>query len=81
MNTNEVFFDSNNPKLLRNLMKEHGDSTFPFYGKNDEGEDIEIHICKTNIIFKTYQANGWVRANHFDEDGLPAGEMFEGRWK
>ena len=79
--SNEVFFDSNNPKLIRELMEQHGDSRFPFYGKNDEGEDIEIHISKTSIIHKTYQRNGWVRANHYDDQGLPAGEIFEGRWK
>lgn len=77
---NEIQFDSNDPKLLRTLMKEHGSSRFPFYGKNDEGEDIEIHISKNSIIYKTYQSNGWLRANHYDADGYPAGETFEGRW-
>lgn len=78
---NEIYFDGNNPKLIRSLMEEHGDSKFPYYGKNEDGEDIEIHICKTSIIHKTYQNNGWVRANYYDENGYPNGEMFEGRWK
>lgn len=77
---NEIQFDSSNPKMLRDLMKEHGRSKFPFYGKNDEGEDIEIHIAEDNIIHKTYQKNGWLRVNYFDADGYPAGETFEGRW-
>lgn len=78
---NEIFFDGNNPNLLRDLMLEYGDSEFPFYGTNEDGEDIEIHICKTGIIYKTCQSNGWVRVNHYDEEGLPAGETFEGKWK
>lgn len=78
---NEIYFDGNNPELIRSLMEQYGDSIFPFFGTNSEGEDIEIHICKTSIIHKTYQKNGWVRANHFDENGLPSGEIFEGRWK
>jgi hypothetical protein len=81
MSNNEVFFDGNDPKLLRNLMEQHGTSEFPFYGKNEDGEDIEIHICKTSIILKTNQHNGWLRVNYFDESGLPAGETFEGRWR
>lgn len=81
MSDNSVFFDGNDPKLLRNLMKQHGDTQFPFFGTNEDGEDIEIHISKTNIIYKTYQRNGWLRVNHYDENGLPDGETFEGRWK
>ena len=77
---NSIYFDSNNPKLLRSLMKEHGNSIFPFYGKNEDGEDIEIHIAESSIIHKTYQKNGWLRANYFDENGLPDGEIFEGKW-
>lgn len=78
---NQVQFDSNNPGLIRNLMKEYGNSDSPFFGKNDEGEDIEIHISKDSIIYKTYQSNGWLRVNYFDSDGYPAGETFDGRWR
>lgn len=80
IDNDEIQFDSNNPQLLRTLMKEYGSSRFPFYGKNDEGEDIEIHISKDSIIYKTYQNNRWLRVNHFDSEGYPAGETFEGRW-
>ena len=81
MNENGIVFDGNNPKLLCSLMEQHGDSQFPYHGKNENGEDVEIHIGKSSVIHKTYQNNGWVRANHYDENGLPNGEIFEGRWK
>lgn len=81
MKDNKIFFDNNNPKLIRNLMEKYGDSKFPFYGKNENGEDIEIHIGKTDVIYKTYQNNGWIRVNYYDENGLPNGETFDGRWK
>ena len=80
MANKEIVFDGNNPELICKLMEEHGDSTFPFYGTNDLGEEIEIHIAKTSVIHKTYQKNGWVRLNYYDEHGLPAGEMFDGKW-
>lgn len=75
-----ICFDGNNPKLLRSLMEKHGNSKFPFYGENEDGERVEIHIGKSNIVYKTYQKNGWLRANYFDENGLPDGEIFEGKW-
>ena len=81
MENKQISFDGNNPALIRELMKKYGDSKFPFYGTNKEGEEIEIHIGKTSVIHKTYQKNGWLRANHYDENGLPAGEIFEGRWR
>ena len=80
MNGNKIVFDGNNPGALHTLM-ECENSKFPHYGKNENGEDIEIHISKTSIIYKTYQSNGWLRVNYYDENGLPNGETFEGRWK
>lgn len=81
MSDNKIFFDSNNPELLRSLMEEYGDSKYPFDGKNEYGEDTEIHIHKDLIIYKTMQSNGWVRVNYFNEDGIEDGETFDGRWK
>lgn len=77
----EMFFDGNNPELICNLMEQHGNSASPFYGKNEDGEDVEIHIGNTSVVYKTYQSNGWVRVNYYDKNGLPNGEMFDGRWK
>lgn len=78
---NKIFFDSTDSALLRSLMEEYGDSKYPFYGKNEDGEDTEIHISKEEIIYKTMQSNGWVRVNYFDENGIEAGETFDGRWR
>lgn len=81
MNNGGIFFDSSNPKLICKLMELYGDSQYPYLGTNESGEDIELHISKTSVICKTYQSNGWLRANHFDENGYPNCETFEGRWK
>lgn len=81
MENKQISFDGNNPALIRELMKKYGDSKFPFYGTNTEGEEIEIHIGKTNMIYKTYQKNGFVRVNYYDENGLPDGETFDGKWR
>lgn len=78
---NCIVFDGNNPELIRNLMEQYGDSKFPYHGINEDGEDIEIHICKSSVVHKTYQNNGWLRVNYYDKNGLPNGEMFDGRWK
>lgn len=81
MRNNEIFFDGLDAELIRSLMEEYGDSKFPFYGTNEDGEEVEIHIAKTSVVHKTFQKNGWVRVNYYDEYGYPEGEMFEGRWK
>lgn len=73
----EIHFDSTDPALLRKLMAEHGDSTFPYFGTNEEGETIEISINPDNIVLRTFQHNGWIRKNYFDKDGYPEGETFE----
>lgn len=76
-----IYFDSNNPALIRSLMEEYGDSKFPFFGENDNGESIEIHICPTSVIHVTYQNNGWIRKDCFDEHGYYEAEMYGGRWR
>ena len=73
----QIEFDSTKPALLRQLMKEHGDSKFPFFGTNSEGETIKISIAPDSIVLETYQNNGWIRKNYFDELGYPAGETFD----
>ena len=77
----KIFFDSSKPSLLRSLMKEHGNSQFPFFGENEDGERTEIHIAENSIIYKTYQKNGWIRVNYFDENGIEDGETFDGKWR
>ena len=73
----QIKFDSTDPELLKQLMKEHGNSTTPFTGENTEGELILISIFPDKIVTATYQSNGWIRNNFFDENGYPCGETFE----
>ena len=77
----QFYFDSNNPGLLRELIKEHGSSNTMFFGANSEGEKMTISIdTEQGIITNTYQNNGWVRVNYYTVDGFPDGETFDGRW-
>lgn len=73
----QIKFDSTNPEQLKKLMKEHGNSEFPFFGTNSEGEKVSISVFPDRIVLVTYQSNGWTRKNFFDENGYPNGETFE----
>ena len=80
--TDTFRFDSTDPKLIRKLIKDFGDSDTMFIGTNSEGEQMTISIDAHNgIITNTYQNNGWVRVNYYDVNGLPNGESFDGRWR
>ena len=62
------------------LMRQYGDSAFPFVGHNSDGETVLVSIRPNQITVRTNQHNGWVRVNYYDERGLHAGETFDGRW-
>lgn len=86
MNTAETTktfrFDSTDPKLLRELIKEYGNSDTMFSGTNSEGEQMTISIdTKNGIVTNTYQNNGWVRVNSYGVDGRPDSEWFDGKWR
>lgn len=68
------------PKCRRELMAQYGDSKFPYYGSNEEGESVLVSIAKDSIVTRTFQHNGWVRVNYYDANGLEEGSSFEGRW-
>ena len=75
-------FDSTDPKLLRELIREYGDSNTLFSGTNEEGERMTVSIdTEHGIVTNTFQSNGWVRVNYYGTDGLPEGETFDGKWK
>lgn len=75
-------FDSTDPKLLRELIREYGNSKSMFTGTNEDGERMTISIDTENgIVTNTFQSNGWVRVNYYGSDGLPEGETFDGKWK
>lgn len=65
---------------LRKLMDEHGDSEFPFSGRNEQMEEVTISIAKDRIDVVTFQHNGWTRRNVYWRDGTRE-ELFEGKWK
>ena len=72
--------DWGNVEYLKMLMNKYGSTKFPFSGKNENGEDIQISIFEDRIILVTYQENGWVRENWYWEDGTVE-ELFKGRWE
>lgn len=63
------------------IMEEYGDSEFPFFGKNQNDEDIEIHVSKESIVLVTYQKNKWIRKNYFYKGEFYTEELFEGKWE
>lgn len=77
---NELSARFNEPEIRRQIMHEYGDSTTAFCGTNEDNELVEMSVHPSEIIVKTYQQNGWLRVNYFDEHGYPNGEVYEGRW-
>ena len=69
MNDNTINFDSSNLSLMRKLMKECGNSHFPFWGENKEKESMLISIFPQKIVTIAFQNNGWVRQNIYYPDG------------
>ena len=67
--------------IRKQIMKEYGNSESAFLGHNEDGELVEMSVHPDEIIVKTYQENGWLRVNYYDENGLPNGETFEGKWE
>ena len=51
------------------------------FGKNTDGEDMNISFSEDEVVTKTYQNNGWLRVNYYDENGFMECETFEGRWR
>lgn len=68
------------PENLKTAMREFGDVNDSFFGKNKKGEDVVIGIKPDGVSITTYQANGWVRNNFYNEEGELEGEMYSGRW-
>lgn len=77
---NSITLDTTDFPAMRKLMKEHGDSNFPFFGTNEEGEAIAVSIEPDNIVIETEQENGRVRKNAYWNDGT-CEEWFCGTWK
>lgn len=67
-------------KYLRELMDKYGETKFPFFGNNQNDEDVEIHICPDTITLITYQSNHWIRKNVYYRDGSSE-ELYQGKWE
>lgn len=75
--------DPNDYNGLLEIMKNYGDSEFPFSGKNEKGEETETHVCSDSITVITYQKNGWIRRNVYtNSDGdIISEELFDGKYE
>lgn len=73
-------FDPTDLGAMRALMDKYGKSDTMFMGVNTEMEETTISIFPEQIVYVTYQRNGWVRKNIFWRDGTRE-ETFDGRWK
>lgn len=79
MQSTPIFtIDFSNIADCKKIMRKYGNSDTPFSGTNSEGEKITISVFKDKIVVVTYQKNGWVRKNIYEEDCTE--ELFEGKW-
>lgn len=67
------------PDCKVRLMRKYGHCA-PFIGTNAEGEKVILSVSPDSIVLETYQSNGWIRKNYYDENGFPDGETFDGKW-
>ena len=52
----QIHFDSTDTALLRRLMKEHGDSQFPFFGTNEDGlKVLNSQIYQNGIVQSRFE--------------------------
>ena len=68
-------------EVRKQIMIEYGDSNTMFVGTNTDGELVMTSVYKDKIIVKTLQNNGWIRTDHYDDDGCYEAEIYEGRWR
>lgn len=78
---NELSQNFGDIKVRRKLMDLYGDNQGTYGGVNENGEDVLVAIDHNGIEVSTFQENGWLRKNFYDEDGFDAGESYEGRWR
>ena len=78
---NELSQNFGDIKTRRKLMELYGNSETAYGGVNEEGEDVLVSIARDGIVVSTFQKNGWLRKNYYDENGYADGETFDGRWK
>ncbi|PGT90027.1 hypothetical protein [Bacillus thuringiensis] len=48
---------------------------------NEQGDEVVVFIQQgQGMDLHTYQSNGWIREDSYDETGLWEGDTFKGRW-
>ena len=79
MNTipNELSARFGEIEVRRQLMREYGNSTADFIGKNEDGEMVMMAIYTDKIIVTTYQNNHWIRKDYYDSEGFYEAEMYD----
>lgn len=77
----EISSKFNTQEGRKNIIKLYGSSLNLFHGVNEDGETVLLSIRKDGMTLTTYQDNGWLRVNYYDENGCAEGETFDGRWK
>lgn len=72
--------DLGNPEQVKDLINNNESSLYDTV--NEDGEKVFVYLDKgIGMDVKTYQENGWIRVDSFDNDGFKTDEMFEGRWE
>jgi len=64
---------------VRNFI--HNTDSGLYDGKNEDGAKVAVLIEQgVGMEVITYQGNGWIRVNEYDEYGHLEIETFKGRW-
>ncbi len=68
------------PEGRVSIMKQYGNSAFPYVGENIDGERVMVSISTDSMVISTWQHNGWVRVDYYDASGYLDGETYNGKW-
>lgn len=68
--------------VRKEIIEKFGHDDEIYVGTNAFGDTVNVVIdAELGMKLTTYQANGWIRVNYYDREGIPSGETFDGRWK
>ena len=76
-----INIDFSDPKSVKTNINKYKNLDYMIFGKNTDDEDMDISLSEDGVVTKTYQNNGWLRVNYYDENGFMECETFEGRWR
>ena len=58
MEKQQIYLDPTDFESMKVLMDKYGDSKYPYFGENEEGEMVSISIFPDKNVTMTYQLNG-----------------------